>query len=108
MYAHILRKILAGDDSLGHDENGYYLASSGSIRWLDIYTSFAAALQKREVVDTAEVGNVSDESLRRAAGALGCPEEMVPFSMGGKWVFETMPFWRAALTLCLLQMHVPG
>lgn len=84
LYAQILRKILAGDEDLGYNEKGYYLASSGSVRWLDIYASFAAALKKREVVDTAEVGDVTDGSLRDAAQALGCSEEMVPFSMGGK------------------------
>lgn len=84
LYAQILRKILAGDEDLGYNENGYYLASSGSVRWLDIYTSFATALKKRDVVNAADVGEVTEKSLHRAAQALDCPEEMVPFSMGGK------------------------
>lgn len=82
LYASILRRIITGE-SLGYNENGYYLASSGAVAWSDIYAAFAKALARRGVVDTAEVGDVSEESLEAAARALGGEKWLVPLSMGG-------------------------
>lgn len=83
LYVQILRGILEGNN-IGCNENGYCLASSGAVKWLDVYAAFAEALANRGVVDTAKVGDVSQESLEKAAQALDRPKEMVPFSIGGQ------------------------
>lgn len=82
-----MRRILAGDD-VPHGKNGYYLASSGSIVWDELYTAMAAALAKRNVVGDAAVvpalGNEDSQILERMGAALGCPKEFVPLQLGGK------------------------
>ena len=82
LYADLLRSMLAGKD-IDYGRNGYYLASSGNVAWSDIYTAMAKALVKRGAVDTAEVGEVSDEVLEQAAKVFECPKAFVPVQMGG-------------------------
>lgn len=71
------------NEDIPNGRTGYYLPSSGFIAWSDIYAVVAKALAKRGVVDSGEVAEVSQESLERAAKALGCGIELVPFQTGG-------------------------
>ncbi len=83
----MLAKILTGDETLGHGRNGYYLASSGSVAWEDMYSSIAAALVRRGVIASAEVPLADDEALERMARGLGgISKEMVRVQLGGKYV----------------------
>ena len=63
---------------------GYYLASSGSVAWIDIYTAIARALAERNVVSSSEVKKADDAALNDVAQALGCPKALVPVQIGGK------------------------
>lgn len=83
LYAKLLECMLQGKD-INHNQNGYYLASSGTVAWADIYASMAKALAKRGVVDSATVEDISEESLDISAKVLGCSKEFVPFQMGGR------------------------
>lgn len=83
LYAQLLRRLLASDD-IPAGKNGFYLASSGPVAWLDIYSAAARALHKRGVIDSSEVGEVSDAALEKAAEVLPGGKAMVPFHMGGK------------------------
>ncbi|KAF7349675.1 putative nad dependent epimerase dehydratase family protein [Mycena sanguinolenta] len=77
-----------------HGKNGYYLASSGSIVWEELYTAMAAALVKRNVVGDATVvpalGDEDSQILERMGAALGCPKEFVPVQLGGKCTFTAV------------------
>jgi hypothetical protein len=78
----LLDSILRGED-VGYGKNGYYLASSGSAAWRDIYVAIAKALAKRRVVGSSEVRRVDDATLEKMSKALGCPKEMVSVQIGG-------------------------
>jgi len=65
-------------------KQGYYLAASGSVAWVDLYSAMARALVQHGVVEDDEVKPaVTDEVLAKMGGALGCPKELVPLQLGG-------------------------
>lgn len=82
LYLEIVRAMLTGKD-IGYGKQGYYLASSGSVAWEDLYAAIAAALAKRGVVDDESVTRATDEQQAEMAAALDCPKEMVPLQLGG-------------------------
>ena len=82
LYLDLLRAILA-DSNPPSGKHGYYLAASGSIAWMDLYTAIARALARRGVVDDAIVKPATDEILGSMGTALGCPKELVPLQLGG-------------------------
>ncbi|KAI1445902.1 NAD(P)-binding protein [Annulohypoxylon stygium] len=86
VYIELLRKILA-DGNPSHGKNGYYLASSGSIAWDDLYSAVGVALAKRGVVNNVEVETANDEILAEMGAALGRPSEFVPLQIGGRCLF---------------------
>jgi hypothetical protein len=85
LYLKLLNGILDGH-RIDHGKQGYYLASSGSIKWRDLYSSFAQALAKRGVVQDGDVQPADDEALAQMAQALRCPNEMVQLQLGGQYV----------------------
>jgi len=82
VYVKLLESILAGEN-LGHSIHGYYLASSGSVAWNDIYARIAEALAKRGVVESSEVKKADDAAVEKIGQALGCPKELVAVQIGG-------------------------
>ncbi|RMJ02496.1 hypothetical protein CDV36_015234 [Fusarium kuroshium] len=86
LYIEILRGILENRD-IGHGKEGYYLASSGSVAWDDIYSEFAKALTKRNLVDDDTVQYADDEALNGMATALNCSKDFVAVQLGGKCTF---------------------
>ncbi|KAK2685259.1 hypothetical protein QWA68_015646 [Fusarium oxysporum] len=86
LYIQILRSILTGQDP-GHGKRGYYLASSRSVPWNDIYNVFAKALAQRGVIDDATVQDADDEILQKMADALNCPKDFVAPQLGGTCTF---------------------
>ncbi|KAI1638388.1 hypothetical protein F4809DRAFT_261053 [Biscogniauxia mediterranea] len=89
LYIELLRKILA-DENPGYGKNGYYLASSGSVAWDDIYAAMAAALAKRNAVVDVSVITADDEILEQLGQALGTTKELVPVMIGGKCTFTAV------------------
>ncbi|KAF2029433.1 NAD(P)-binding protein [Setomelanomma holmii] len=83
LYASLLATILLGDNP-GHGKNGYYLASSGSVAWRDIYIAMAKALAKRQVVKSDKIEKADDAALEEIGKALGCPIDFVGVQFGGK------------------------
>lgn len=83
LYIELLREILSGADP-DHGKNGYYLASSGSVRWKDIYAALAKGLAKRNVVDDETVGEADDAILQEMGRALHCSPDFVTVQVGGK------------------------
>ncbi|ROW02372.1 hypothetical protein VSDG_02307 [Cytospora chrysosperma] len=83
LYIQILRMILKGDDP-GHGKNGYFLASSGSIAWYDLYAAVAAAMAERNVVTDDSVIPASKQILEQMGEALGCPPGVVTVQIGGQ------------------------
>jgi nucleoside-diphosphate-sugar epimerase len=78
----MLRAMLEGR-TIPHGKQGYYLASSGSVAWDDIYAAFGKAMKKRGVVDNESVAEADDEVLQMMGDALGCPKELVAMQLGG-------------------------
>jgi nucleoside-diphosphate-sugar epimerase len=87
LYIEILRAILEGRD-IGHGKHGYYLASSGSVAWDDIYAAVGKAMKKRGAVDEESVGEADGEVLQKMGDALGCPKELVGMMLGDLWVLS--------------------
>jgi hypothetical protein len=58
------------DENPGYGKNGYYLASSGGVAWIDLYTAVAKSLAKRGVIESAEVKKADDAALEQIAQAL--------------------------------------
>lgn len=83
LYIQILRMILNGEDP-GHGKDGYFLASSGSVAWDDLYAAVAAAMAKRNAVGDDSVIPASKQSLEQMGEALGCPPEFVTVQIGGQ------------------------
>lgn len=79
-----LLKSIIRDENPESGQNGYYLASSGSVAWYDIYAAMAKALAKRGVIGSADVKRADDTALDKMSQALGCPKEMVAVQLGGK------------------------
>lgn len=83
LYLELLRKIIGGDGP-DYGKRGYYLASSGSVAWDDIYGAMARGLAERKVVSDASVVRADSEALEKMGAALGGPPEMVAVQIGGK------------------------
>ncbi|KAF4162552.1 hypothetical protein CNMCM6936_001981 [Aspergillus lentulus] len=83
LYVEILRKILSSED-IPYGRNGYYLPSSGRVRWKDVYASIATALFKRGLLEDSAVQPANDDILGAMAGALDSPKEMVAVQIGGE------------------------
>ena len=81
-----MRQILAGKQP-GSGKQGYYLAASGSVAWLDLYAALAKSLAKRGVVVDGAVEPATDQALNDMGVALGCPKQIVQLQIGGKSVF---------------------
>jgi len=65
-------------------KQGYYLAASGSVAWVDLYSAMARALARHGVVEDDEVKPATtDDVLIKMGTALGCPKELVPLQLGG-------------------------
>ncbi|KAM0715171.1 hypothetical protein Q7P37_009636 [Cladosporium fusiforme] len=82
LYVQLLHKILA-EENIGCNRDGYYLASSGSVAWADLYKAMAKAMAQHGAVDDDTLHEASEDSLEAAAKALGSPKEFVPVEMGG-------------------------
>ncbi|GFF63169.1 hypothetical protein IFM62136_05552 [Aspergillus lentulus] len=87
LYVEILRKILSSED-IPYGRNGYYLPSSGRVRWKDVYASIATALFKRGLLEDSAVQPANDDILGAMAGALDSPKEMVAVQIGGECLLE--------------------
>ncbi|KAH5561178.1 hypothetical protein HBI26_193130 [Parastagonospora nodorum] len=83
LYVKLLESILSGANP-SWDKTGYYLASSGSVAWIDIYAAIARALAEQKVVSSSEVKQADNAALNDIALALGCPKALVPVQVGGK------------------------
>lgn len=83
LYIEILRTVLGGEE-LSHGKAGYFLASSGSVAWDDLYTAVAAALAKRNIIGDDSVVPANHSILEQMGEALGCPPQFVPVQIGGR------------------------
>ena len=99
LYLALLRRILddarqGGDEKdsqvLGYGKDGYYLASSGSVAWNDLYAAMGKRLAEKNVIDDAEVVAADDDALDKMAAALACPKDFVPVQLGGRYVSRVL------------------
>ncbi|KAJ5953134.1 hypothetical protein N7454_000030 [Penicillium verhagenii] len=89
LYLQMVRNMLLNKD-MGYNKQGFYMASSGSVAWDDIYHAFAVALAKRGVVDDDRVKQADDIALVEMGEALGVPPSLVPVMLGGKSTFTAV------------------
>ncbi|ETN38386.1 uncharacterized protein HMPREF1541_06421 [Cyphellophora europaea CBS 101466] len=86
LYLALLSAILAGSKPPS-GKQGFYLASSGLVKWVHLYAAMAAELKEQGVVDTAEVRRADEAALEAMARGLGCGTQMVGVQLGGKCTF---------------------
>ncbi|KAJ9262166.1 hypothetical protein DTO212C5_8058 [Paecilomyces variotii] len=71
----------------GHGKKSFFLATSGSMAWDDLYDVFARSLAKRNIVDDETVHDADEAVLEKMGQALACPKELVPVQLSGKCTF---------------------
>ncbi|KAJ9399474.1 hypothetical protein DTO282F9_3586 [Paecilomyces variotii] len=71
----------------GHGKKSFFLATSGSMAWDDLYDVFARSLAKRNIVDDETVHDANEAVLEKMGQALACPKELVPVQLSGKCTF---------------------
>lgn len=79
-----LTKAILQDSNPGSGKQGFYLASSGSAGWDDIYSATNKALAKRGIIENASVQPVTDEALQKMAKALNVQTSSVVVKIGGQ------------------------
>jgi hypothetical protein len=89
LYVSLLKNILLGEN-IGHGPKGYYLASSGSVAWRDLYAAMAESLARRHAVDDNTVETADEAVLNKMGQALGCPKEFVRLQLGGRHVHSSI------------------
>lgn len=82
-------KAMVADQNPNHGRDGFYLASSGSVAWHDIYVAMARALKKRGVIASDEVAHFTDEALAKYAEAQGVDLPSVKVKIAGRYVFAS-------------------
>ncbi|KAF2105551.1 hypothetical protein BDV96DRAFT_359458 [Lophiotrema nucula] len=82
LYLQILRKILEGEE-IGYGKNGYFLASSGSVPWNDLYAAMARALAQHGAVDDEAVKEADEGVLKKMGEALKCSPDFVAVQLAG-------------------------
>ncbi|KPI45654.1 uncharacterized protein AB675_440 [Cyphellophora attinorum] len=87
LYLFILSAILSGSN-LPSGKQGYYLASPGVVKWIDLYRSMAKHLLKAGVIDTDEVVLADEKILEEMAKALQCEPSFVGVQVGGMCTFQ--------------------
>lgn len=89
LYLALLRAIL-NDENPDHGKHGFYLASSGSVAWDDLYAAMAKALAKRGVIKSDTVSFADDSALEKMAAALDCSKPFVEVQVGGNCTFTAV------------------
>lgn len=82
LYIALTKAILAGN-SPGYGRRGYYLASSGTAQWDDIYNAIGKALVQRQVIDDDSVAAITDSALKKMADTLRVKPSSVLTKIGG-------------------------
>ncbi|KAL2067515.1 hypothetical protein VTL71DRAFT_1940 [Oculimacula yallundae] len=82
LYIRILYNILEGEH-LHYGKNGYYMASSGRVTWLDLFSAMAKALAKRKLIPSEEPASARNADLEKMAVGIGCLKEVVVAHLSG-------------------------
>jgi hypothetical protein len=72
------------DQDPQHGKVGYYLASSGSVAWIDLYQAMAKRLYEKGVIDSEEVTRAGETEIAEMAKGLGAPPKYVRLQLGGQ------------------------
>ncbi|KAB8204132.1 NAD(P)-binding protein [Aspergillus parasiticus] len=86
LYISLIRAILDGQNP-GYGKHGYYLASSGSVCWDDIYVGVGKALKQRGIIENDTVAPIADGDLERVASALNVEPSSVVVKIGGSSLY---------------------
>lgn len=79
----MIKAILNGQD-LDHGRNGFYLASSGRIYWMDLYKGVAKALYKCGLINDDHVRPVTEEARQIISKGLGVTPDSIELKVAGK------------------------
>lgn len=79
-----LIKAILEDSNPGFGKQGFYLASSGSASWDDIYSATNKALAKRGIIKNTSVQPITDSALQKMAEALNVDTSSVVVKIGGQ------------------------
>lgn len=86
LFLAILRAILAGENP-SHGKDGFYLASSGLVKWHDLYRALSKRLLERNVIDDDPITPADDAALEQMATVLKGMKSFVPAEIGGRYEF---------------------
>lgn len=78
-----MKRILNKQD-LEHGKKGFYLASSGRIRWMDLYKGVAKALYKRGLINDDQVHPITEEAREAISKGLGIAPDTIELKIAGK------------------------
>lgn len=85
LYVALLRAVLQSR-SVRCGKVGYFLASSGGLRWEELYKGMARRLKERGVIESSEVSSAREDEgvLKKMGEGMSCPHELVGLMLGGK------------------------
>jgi hypothetical protein len=86
--------------------HGFYLASSGSVAWDDLYVAMAQSLHRRGVVKSDEVPLADRATLESMGTAIGIPADLVNWALAGKCTFTADRGKKLGWALVYIPEHI--
>ncbi|KAF5691277.1 nad dependent epimerase dehydratase family [Fusarium denticulatum] len=83
-YAILLIKAVLNGQDLDHGKNGFYLASTGRVSWMDLYKGVAKALYNRGLVNDDQVRPITEEARETIGKSLGIKSDTIDLKIAGK------------------------
>lgn len=77
---------MIADEPLDHGKKGYYLVSSGSVAWDDIYKAMGKTLKKHGVISDTVVAIADPGIIEKIAAFNNVPRDVMTTFFGGRYV----------------------
>ncbi|KAM6522997.1 hypothetical protein FALCPG4_012602 [Fusarium falciforme] len=87
-YAILLIKAVLNGQDLDYGKNGFYLASSGRICWMDLYKGVAKALCNRGLINDDQIRPITEEAREIISKGLGITPNTIELKVAGNSWFE--------------------
>ncbi|KAF5231752.1 hypothetical protein FANTH_13274 [Fusarium anthophilum] len=87
-YAILLIKAVLNGQDLDYGKNGFYLASSGRLCWMDLYKGVAKALYNRGLINDDNVRPITEEARETISKGLGITPDTIELKVAGNSWYE--------------------
>ncbi|KAF5575640.1 nad dependent epimerase dehydratase family [Fusarium pseudocircinatum] len=87
-YAILLIKAVLNGQDLDCGKNGFYLASSGRVYWMDLYKGVAKVLYNRGLINDDHVRPITEEARRTISKRLGITPDTIELKVAGNSWYE--------------------